>query len=1305
MVAIGSFAACSNEDIDQLKKDRTELQGKVSTLETTVAALQTAVTAADNAAKAAQTDATKAIADAAAAKTAADAAKVAADAAKAAADAAQGTANEAKTAAAAAQATADAAKADAAAAKAAADAAAALAKSEAAAAEAKAIAAAKTYADGIVADLKAAHEADILAIEGKLTTINGELAALDTKYQGLVDGINEAIEALGLDIETVADALAAYKLEVTAELGILEGQIEALTDRVKALEDVDAENRLTTLETVQAAMDEFFAEWIPEVVGAIEALDGRIDGLATTIDELATSVGGNIATLVETIAANAEAIAANATELGLVKETLAGYETRIAALEGAFASIAEFEEFAALVTERYLALEAALADRFNIDPNDVNGIEGFIEAMFDALAEEWQGDITAALADYAKSADVTTEIANAIDGLRTELTGSIGEAVTNAIFGEFKAAVHEMITSIRFVNENERNWIGVGFNATVAKYNATLGDVTFTEGESLGNADGHLVVQVTPTNVDLSKYLAAGKLFFQDSKEDKTINGPIKIVSVARYDGLLTRAAGDNTGLWQVNLELAKENASALNVIAITEDINTGDPLYIRYAIVAENNVDAKKNDEDVDFVTRFVASDYSANFWQETKNSSYNLTNTPRRAYYNTGAIAGYFPTDRFFAIVGIGETPISYTINDIKNTFDATKEKRWKYVQPATDAYKVGNAAAIESDIATSIIGIDNPDYGTTAPYTMPGDNRATANLPVQEMGKKIVVLVPTPIQDAWYTSEVYGYIVTLDEYATSANLTKWNNAGITGLNVFTPAGSPAEILVPNTDANRTNLHNAEIQFRVKIINYDGTFVDPDGKAFNIKYIAPPVKKTVDLTFTLPTDFNNSQDYDTNYENIKTDFLDKLNATVLQNARYSYTMYVGTGENTSPYLFDAAETTPARDVMAFVKTEGTDVISEVLVPATAVVGEVYSTIDLRDVKSIRMDAINPISWSPNKVYTTKLNIYDNTGTLVAELTVNAKMIVDFTFPALTPTVEFKTNQLTDEGILKIFPTPDAPGTPAIATYSFVNAMFGLVPEISFGLVDTYPVGTPVPTFAGQEVLLDGTDALALVESGEVFTTNALYTFPGTVYDVDLFNAGLAMLPLTAPWEGDDANFGIQFFSYIEQSEFVANDGVKVKLVATQNNTLDITGITVYPDFGLKFPLDRRVAGGHMPYDGYQRIVGNEMVYQVVGDALVDDGMGGYQTTAWTNPTFKTILKTNVNNRENEYYDLYMGQDNNLYFMWKEDVGSSYPQTPVDMTLVFDMVDDFGRTVKKDVELKIRLYPSDVAAAADTEF
>ncbi len=274
------------------------------------------------------------------------------------------------------------------------------------------------------------------------------------------------------------------------------------------------------------------------------------------------------------------------------------------------------------------------------------------------------------------------------------------------------------------------------------------------------------------------------------NSKGQDLSSLITIGTPKRYDGdLLTRAAA-NTGLWEIPYNWQQYKDADMNAAS------TSDNKSILYAVAINNTSAAMEADRNVV--------------------SSFDLT-----------IEKGTFKRATTLLFTAGGEK-----VADLKNRYGNPKaDQKWN---ATNDASKL----------------ID-PTKNTTNDIE---DNRTGA------AKKYLSVKVGTPFDvvldmEGYKTADKtapYRFYVTLDkDYAEESSepseLNAWNNyaKNTTGLNTLDENGKVT------ISINDETAEGDIIGYRVYAVNYDGTLVDPDGRAFYV-YVGTPAVSAADLTLT---------------------------------------------------------------------------------------------------------------------------------------------------------------------------------------------------------------------------------------------------------------------------------------------------------------------------------------------------------------------------------------------------------------------------------------------------------------------
>lgn len=578
-----------------------------------------------------------------------------------------------------------------------------------------------------------------------------------------------------------------------------------------------------------------------------------------------------------------------------------------------------------------------------------------------ALEEEIE-ELVAEIADIKEELETLAGLEARIQGLIDELEtaqnaklDAIKEdilAITEQLGTLSFAKVNSMITEVSFdfVYDDYERYRFLDYSTTteVVDYVFSTGinnAITFVEGQRLASQAQKIIVKVSPANADLSKMLDQISLIRGDNNTE--INNYLKAVKAERANPLLTRATPTANGLWYVWFELSQ--TADLEELA---ELTYGEGKYLDYgveedseghylfALVIENSVDEA---EDAD--SRFIISDFviSINTSEEFDRASELefLVDETDVAGINNRAVDG------------------SLSLNEDGITYE---ELVWDgYAQPVI----TGN--------------------------TTVGDDRS------EEPVYPAVQGVPMKIElTGEYTESIRAMYVTLDfkENAIESAPSEWNawqSYSYSGLNTVVE-GTETEIVINNASAI-----NDIIGFRVFAVNYDGTLVDPDGKAF---YVSLGVE---------------GADWGT-VNTVITPVGEAVDGTI--SANVAKTLTALTGAATYEWTTDVDEN----------EIEGTPAFHVVLKDAD---GELFSTdggdvtnVDFEDVTTIHTvpTALSWLAYEDDKVYNGTLVIKNGTGHVIATLKVTFKKELPTTAPS---GFSIKTNQLGSDGIYRSYLIP----------------------------------------------------------------------------------------------------------------------------------------------------------------------------------------------------------------------------------------------------------------------------------------
>ena len=484
-----------------------------------------------------------------------------------------------------------------------------------------------------------------------------------------------------------------------------------------------------------------------------------------------------------------------------------------------------------------------------------------------------------------KDDDTKLGLATKVTNIENQLKDIIGEYTT-------------MVTAVSLYKTDEGRWsnglpdddltfIWVPSEHTTkfpADKNLTDAQIEFSADHKNITITDSLVVRVSPTNAELTP--ANISLINSQGKE---LNEFVDVQSVKPYKKLITGAtraanATEGNGLWTVTFKL-KDGVD----IQKFEEATISQNSYVQFAVAVKNTTSEAKESP------RRVVSAYSV----DVKGSSYEPANNN---------------------ILVQGNDDVWKDIRSIRNRFG-----NW----PDNNVEKFG---AWSSETREHVSGVNELEWAGKTPYTAEeaanhtqlaknnAEIRAWNNpLPVT-VGKKINIALGAMLGSNntpfYYNTEsgrgyaVKGFYVTLDKdfaiESAPSELNAWakysyENVGVTNSKgTITKAahmfyGNEGYITINSLED--TEVKGDIIGFRVFAVNFDGTLVDPDGRAFYVKVGDAKDQQTVaEANATITATASGSQYFKRNgnesnfFANITTDAFN-VGATEITDWTVDYT------------------------------------------------------------------------------------------------------------------------------------------------------------------------------------------------------------------------------------------------------------------------------------------------------------------------------------------------------------------------------------------------------------------------------
>ncbi len=601
-----------------------------------------------------------------------------------------------------------------------------------------------------------------------------------------------------------------------------------------------------------------------------------------------------------------------------------------------------------------------------------------VQGELDTLKKEVEESTEAALKDMADKVDAATKKVE-------DIVGKIADMVTSVELILTQDAGDNAPISLDFKTIKEQdNVFGKGLP----------GEITFVKDTQKQVADG-FIVRVSPTNAVLTP-----DMIQLVNAEGANLNEFLTVTSVSKYkDGIWgsaatpqTRAAAE-TGLWYVTVELKNYNKDSFNATTMDKIGNTY--YHKRFAVAVNNTLSTAETREVISaYALEIDKSDYvpqaELNYWVNDKNVT---TIRNRYASTETAAQGGLNVTTGFEELKWTSNTPYTSVKRKSDGTFDTS------------DTH------------ATQANGTPN-DNRSSLSYIYPAVQGEAFTVALDWSGNTSINSMEAP------TSAIKAMYVTLDERnaieSNPSEINAWKGYEISGINQVVN-GTSVDITI-----NGTNVINDIVGFRVYAVNYDGTLVDPDGRAFYVRLGNAAANWNATATVITP-------DADVN-----------TLPTAEKSATATVSLTKLTGAATATWTTDKVNNAdPAFDVY-FVNANNAVVYNTTITSGTGLSGVDFSKV----AKVYTMPKVADwTKYEDNKVYNGTLTIKNANDFVLATLEVSMQKVLPTTIPS---GFSIKTAQVKD-GIYNCYMIPMTDysnATPAgTATWAYDAAKVGSMP------------------------------------------------------------------------------------------------------------------------------------------------------------------------------------------------------------------------------------------------------------------
>jgi len=638
------------------------------------------------------------------------------------------------------------------------------------------------------------------------------------------EGLQEAITALNnlLEEETKGlwEEIALARQELSAAITALANiQADDKEELMNEINEILKANKITS-ETL-AAIINTQADDKAELLNEIEQILIENAKLSETLAGLITSHGEDKAALEDSIAELKKAL-----------------EAKIANLEEKLGSadVTYGEEIAALANEIDLLVQKDLETSNTLATlitmiDDLEAAHAADKAAIEKKIEDLKADLTASITsqiDALNTAILATmdEKLNAVYAEIASLNSTLGEDISKVnnqiqdLQGEL-ATLHllfdKMITHVSLVKALNEQDPDLNLNLVAAKAVRTW---TFGEGmpgaiefvkDSKETFESSFIIRVSPTNATVDE-----ETLQLINSQNGNLDNLIDIVKVEPYTGLITKAVSPS-GLWKVTVKLDEGYSETDYENAAWTYSNGRRDKQILYAVKIGNE-------------ERQVVSEYGVTLGSQDRQSLRNLN-------FNVNANNVATIHNRWNGSTGIAFTEMSGDEVDYKElAWNINKQYHssigFPYAQP---------------------IAVDNTNNGIDEVNVQADETDARNGLPSLSVKAGETFTVNFTGIAATYTDHIRGFYVTLDNEecaveSAPSEMRAWESYDVEGLNVVSPYTEAIELTIPES----AGAEGDYIGFRVFAVNYDGSLVDPDGKAFYV-YVGETDTNIANLTLSI--------------------------------------------------------------------------------------------------------------------------------------------------------------------------------------------------------------------------------------------------------------------------------------------------------------------------------------------------------------------------------------------------------------------------------------------------------------------
>ncbi len=674
----------------------------------------------------------------------------------------------------------------------------------------------KDYDDDIES-LQGQIDSQGTSLESELSTINSSISSLQSAQSSLeaaLSAAESAAEAAALQAQITAIETAAAELEevratlqaaidanttaveeISAIVTEVETTMAEVVGRIQALESfvTTTESALADLQTAQATLESSITTLSESVQATLAEHGQRLTALEAQMAALEAYMNDDIGVQIDDIMSQLSGLNSLSEAIANVDKLLAAYQaSNDAALANTDSIVADLKS----------QLEAAQAE-LAAAGTSISGLDSQVAALEAALEALQEGQLSQADLDA-----ITEQITESVSSQLEELSATITEKV-NADLDLLSQVLSTQVTHVSLYITTSKDYEYLNLVSAEAVRTWTFGEglagspVSFTLGDRETFEDNFLL-RVSPTTATLDK----SKIKLVNSNME-SLEGLVEIESIEPYTSLVTTRATSANGLWQVNVKLVDNyDSDAYNKAAAVTSNNVTEQ--ILYAVMVGDSTTGERQ----------VVSEYGIVLTQQNKTLvsklNFNVDNTSVNEIHNRWS--GSVPT---------------ITENGGENYY---QELTWFTIVDANGNAISGPHAEPITEGNTINVKADDTDARNIEPaYSVDVNQKFTVSL------------------NAADTTNIRAFYVTLDSdcavESAPSELNAWQSYTIEGLNTVTDKSS-IDLTITSSSAN-----GDYIGFRVYAVNYDGSLVDPDGKAFYV-YVGQTAQTQANLVLSMESE-----------------------------------------------------------------------------------------------------------------------------------------------------------------------------------------------------------------------------------------------------------------------------------------------------------------------------------------------------------------------------------------------------------------------------------------------------------------